>query len=95
MKNVKNKILELSEEEAMILCYDEEEYREKVRRAVTRTEIKEASEKAIKEGMEKGIAEGKTEEKQGIAGNLLKNGVADEIIMNSTGLSIEELNKLK
>ena len=39
--------------------------------------------------------EGKTEEKQTIALNLLKQGLSIEIIIGATGLSIAQLQKLQ
>ncbi len=55
MKKVEEKILTLSEQAAMILCYDEEEHKEKVRRAITRTEIRIATEKAVEEAVGKAV----------------------------------------
>ncbi|MBQ8131737.1 MAG: hypothetical protein IJ193_04535 [Bacilli bacterium] len=46
------------------------------------------------EGHEEGRKEGKREEKIEIARNLLENDVEVEIIMKSTGLSLEEINNL-
>ena len=56
-------------------------------------------EKGIKKGLEKGLKkgkeEGKKEEKIDIAKNMLKLNVDVNIISQSTGLSIEEIDKLK
>lgn len=56
-------------------------------------------EEGRKEGREEGIqigeARGKTEEKNLIAKNLLKAGITKDLIAASTGLSIEEVKKLK
>lgn len=106
MKKVEEKILTISEEDAMILCYDIEEHREKVRRAVTRTEVRIATEKAvgkavekatkkaIKKGIKEGIKEGKREGKVETAKKLLKNGVDIKIISTCTGLSIDKIKNL-
>lgn len=52
MKRVGEKIITLSEDSAMILCYDEEEHKENVRRAVTKTEIEEVAKNLIKENID-------------------------------------------
>ena len=46
---------------------------------------------AERKGMQKGIQKEKIE----IARNLIKNGLDDNLILNSTGLSIDEINKLR
>jgi predicted transposase/invertase (TIGR01784 family) len=50
---------------------------------------------AEEKGIEIGKAEGKAEEKIEIAKNLLKAGLEVNVIAVSTGLSIEEIGKLK
>lgn len=111
MKKVEEKVLTLSKDAAMILCYDEEEYKEKVRQMVTETEIEEGKEKALKEGMKKGIKEGRKKgrkegrkegiregiikEKKEIALKLIKENIDINIISSTTGLSIDELKKIK
>ena len=61
--------------------------------------LEHAVNKGIKEGMEKGIEKGmkEGEKKKGleIAKKLLAYNTPLEIIANSTGLSIEEIKKLK
>ncbi|HIE34800.1 MAG TPA: Rpn family recombination-promoting nuclease/putative transposase [Campylobacterales bacterium] len=61
--------------------------------------IKEGIEKGIKEGIkegiEKGIKEGEIKKSIEIAKNLLKNKIDDEIIQISTGLSKDEIEKIK
>jgi predicted transposase/invertase (TIGR01784 family) len=47
------------------------------------------------EGEAKGKAKGKAEEKNMIAKNLLKAGLSNDLIAESTGLSVEEIAKLK
>ncbi len=90
MKNVEKKIITLSQDSAMILCYDEEEHKEKVRRAVTSTEKKKARE----EGLAEGISEGKLQGIKETAKKLLKEKVDVNIIMSATGLSLDEIRKL-
>ncbi len=51
--------------------------------------------KGLEQGLEQGIKKGSREKAISIAKSLLKNNVDINIIAESTGLSIEELEKLK
>lgn len=55
----------------------------------------EGLKKGIKEGKKEGRKEGRKESQEEIAINLLKNNVSDEIILNSTNISREELELLR
>ena len=61
--------------------------------------MKEGLEKGRAEGLEKGMAEGlekgRSDAQKEIARNLKKAGVPTEIIMQSTGLSKEEIEEEK
>ena len=61
--------------------------------------VKTATEKALSEGEEKGKAEGLAEGKNAarceMARNLLKEGLSMDLICRTTGLSEEEVLKLK
>ena len=61
--------------------------------------VNEAKKEGIEEGIVKGIEEGKIqgieENKKAIAKNMLELGLEEEIILKATGLSKEELEKLK
>ena len=94
MKKVEEKLTVLSQDAAMILCYDEEEYKEIVREAVTRTEVEEAKDTALKEGREEGIKQGIKQEKTKVAQNMLNKGLDKDLIKEITGLSLEEINDL-
>ena len=50
---------------------------------------------AEEKGIQKGIEQGVKQEKIGIAKNLIQNGLDNELISKSTGLSIEEVEKLR
>ncbi len=50
-----------------------------------------AKEEGVIEGIEKGIEKGKVE----VAKNLIENNVSIEIIMKSTGLTKEQIERLK
>ena len=54
-----------------------------------------AKKKGLAEGREEGLAEGKTEERLEIAKKMLEMGLAVEQITEATGLSEEEVLKLK
>ena len=53
--------------------------------------LKEGLDKGLKEGLDKGLKEGKVE----IAKNMLKDNVDINIISKYSGLSVDEINKLK
>ena len=46
-------------------------------------------------GLEEGLAKGRADAKQQIAINLLQLGTPCEIVAKATGLSVEEVTKLK
>ena len=52
-------------------------------------------EEGLKEGREKGKEEGRGEERLKIAMNLIRVGASCEIITQATGLSAEEVSRLK
>ena len=57
--------------------------------------LEHAVNKGIKEGMEKGMKEGEKKKSLEVAKKLLAYNTPLDIITNSTGLSIEEIKKLK
>ena len=57
--------------------------------------MKEGLEKGMEKGMEKGLKEGEKKKSLEIAKKLLTYNTPLDIIANSTGLSIEEIKKLK
>ena len=56
---------------------------------------KHAEEKGLKKGMEKGIEKGEKKRNKEIALNLLAYNTPIDVIAKSTGLSIDEIKKLK
>ena len=64
-------------------------------RIIQNTRMKSAEKKGLEQGLEQGIKDGKAEEKISIAKNLLDKNIDIEIIASSTGLSKEEIEKLK
>ena len=57
--------------------------------------IEYAQDEGYRQGEENGRAKGRTEEKSKIAQNMLKENVNIELISKVTGLSIDEIEKLK
>ena len=80
---------EYSKDNRMIeVYYKEDEYK---RLYDTKEEVEEARE----QGIQQGIEQGSNQREKEIALNLLENGASLELISKSTGLSIDEINKLK
>ena len=90
LRKVGEKIVEISNDERLQGWYDEEEHQRKIRNSQMKSAIKKSWNKGKADGLKEGIKEGKKE----IAKNLLKEGVDIKIISSSTGLSINDINKL-
>ena len=61
----------------------------------THNQIEYANETGLEEGLAKGREEGREEERNAIAINLIQLGTPCEIVVKATGLSVEEVTKLK
>ena len=61
----------------------------------THNQIEYAKETGLEEGLAKGRAEGREEERNSIVLKMLKNNLPVQIICDVTGLSLEEVAKLK
>ena len=61
----------------------------------THNQIEYAKETGLEEGLAKGREEGREEERKAIAINLIQLGTPCEIVAKATGLSVEEVAKLK
>ena len=61
----------------------------------THNQIEYAKETALEEGIAKGRAEGREERNLEVAINFLQLGTPCEIVAKATGLSLEEVAKLK
>ena len=90
LRKVGEKIVEISNDERLQGWYDEEEHQRKIRNSQMESAIKKSWNKGKADELKEGIKEGKKE----IAKNLLKEGVDIKIISSSTGLSINDINKL-
>ena len=72
-----------------------EEGREEGHKVGKEEGLKEGHKKGHKEGKEEGLKEGRGEERLKIAMNLIRVGASCEIISQATGLSEEEISRLK
>ena len=61
----------------------------------THNQIEYARETALEEGLAKGLAKGREERNLEVAINFLQLGTPCEIVAKATGLSLEEVTKLK
>jgi predicted transposase/invertase (TIGR01784 family) len=57
--------------------------------------IEQGMERGMEQGIERGIEQGKIEEARNIARNLIMLGMEDEFIKKATGLSGDEIRRLK
>lgn len=81
----------LSENDEFRVLYDAE----KMRRKEINSARLDGYDDGYDNGYEIGITKGKEEEKIAIAKNFLKKGVSLDIVSESTGLSVEELEELE
>ena len=58
------------------------------------TRLEEAEDRGIEKGKEQGIEQGIEQEKLAVAKRLKEKGIADEVIITATGLSLEAIEKL-
>ena len=76
--------------------YNQIEYARESGREEGREEgLKEGHKEGHKEGKEEGLKEGRGEERLKIAMNLIRVGASCEIITQATGLSADEVSRLK
>ena len=86
-KNFVNRAKELPSDDEMVTMFDQENMHEMIRN----TELEEAQERGIERGIKRGFKEKALE----IAQNMLKGKMDIKDISKFTGLSIEEIEKLK
>ena len=70
-------------------------YGEEDRKKLERSSLYEMKQEGIKEGIKQGIKEGTKQTQNEIAKNLLQAKVSEEIIIETTGITKEELDNLK
>ena len=95
MEDYVKESIKASMDEEVIGLYDKELHLEKLRLSELEEAREQGIEKGIEQGIEKGIEKGIEQEKIEIARELLNNNVSLDIIMKSTGLSKEEIERLK
>ena len=111
LRPVGKKMVEISRDEELQGIYDAEEHARKVRNSIMATElkknffeglnkgmkkgIKEGIKEGRKEGREEGIKEGREEVINSTASKMLKKDMEVDLISELTGLSIDEIIKLK
>ena len=61
----------------------------------THNQIEYAKETGLEEGLAKGLAKGREERNTEVAINLLRLGTPCEVVAKATGLSMEDVAKLK
>ena len=81
----------ISSDTKIIGLYD----KEKVEKKILNTRLRGAKEEGLEEGKKEGLEEGKKEGKKDIARKMLKRNMSIEDIKELTGLTLEELEKLK
>ena len=92
---LKDRIEELSNDKETIELYTELTNEELIRNTYAyRAEAKGKAE-GLAEGVTKGRTEGKEETQLEIAKNLLRKKISKDVIRETTGLSLEKLEKLK
>ena len=84
----------LSENDEFRVLYDAEKMRRKEINSARLDGYDDGYDNGYENGITKGKEEGAKEEKIEIAKNLIKKGVSFEIVSESTGLSIGELEEL-
>ena len=89
-KNFVNRAKELSSDDEMVTMFDQENMHEMIRN----TELEEAQERGIERGIKRGVELGSKEKAVKIAKNLIKIGLSEDQIVESTGLSKEEIKNL-
>ena len=87
LRPVGKKMVEISRDEELNGIYDREEHERRVRNSLR--------EDALEDGWNRGKKEGSAKVKMEVAKNLIKQGIDEVIISESTGLKKEEIAKLK
>lgn len=98
LEKVAKDIMSYSEARAIVDAYEAEIIERNIEEYSREYEIKKATEKATKKATKKALKEGRQEgiqqSKIEMAKEFLKNGVSKEIVVKSTGLAEDEIEKL-
>lgn len=95
MEKVRNKILDLTEEEWKDFYYNPDEELEAIKEEARKEGLEEGRKQGHNEGIEEGILEGKRRNTLEIAKSMLNKNMSIEDISDITGLTLEEVNELK
>ena len=95
LRPVGKKMVEISRDEELNGIYDREEHERRVRNSLIEDALEDGWNRGKKEGIEAGKKEGKEQGIKEVAKNLIKQGIDEAIISESTGLTKEEITKLK
>lgn len=86
-------------EELIYLSGDEETRKRYEKRMDTlrneRSALKSAEEKGVQKGLQKGLEQGAKQEKLEIAKKLIQNGLDNNFIIETTGLTLDEVRELR
>ena len=98
LEKVAKDIMSYSEARAIVDAYEAEIIERNIEEYSREYEIKKATEKATKKATKKALKEGRQEgiqqSKIEMAKEFLKNGVSKKIVVKSTGLAEDEIEKL-
>ena len=95
LKEVLKGMVDFASDKDNIGVYVEEEDRKKLERSSLYEMKQEGIKEGIKQGIKEGIKEGSKQTQNEIAKNLLQAKVSEEIIIETTGITKEELDNLK
>ena len=95
MSEVYKKLDDLSKDKYYALLYDEEEKKAYENKCILEDAIEDAKENGYSSGYDSGLNDGISNEKINIAKNLLSMNMTLEDISKATGLTIDEVKKLK
>lgn len=93
-EEVKDKSESFIHNEPLIDTYRKKEIDEYFRQEMMNIELSKAEEAGIKKGIKQGIEQGERNKAILIAEKLKKSGLDNKFISESTGLSLEEIDKL-
>ena len=95
MKDILDKVMELSNDERLVGLYNEEEL-QKAKEVAIKTESFENGMKAgVEEGIKQGVQQGSKQEKLEIAKKMLEKNTNIDFISEVTGLTIDEISNIK
>ena len=95
MSEVYKKLDDLSKDKYYALLYDEEEKKAYENKCILEDAIEDAKENGYSSGYDSGLNDGISNEKINIAKNLLSMNMTLEDISKATGLTIDEVKKIK